>query len=215
MKKLFAAALIISTITGCAALQNEDGQTNKSAVYGGGGALLGAAAGALLGGGKGALIGAAVAGAAGGGYGYYVDKQEADLRKNMKGSGVQIERNGDELKVVMPGAITFATGRAEIQPTFQGTLHQLATSFGQFAQSDLVITGHTDSVGSYEANKALSARRADSVAQYLEANGVGATRVRTVGAGSSLPIASNDNPEGRAKNRRVEIKLVPHQAAQG
>jgi outer membrane protein OmpA-like peptidoglycan-associated protein len=212
MKKLLATALIISTLTGCAAMQNEDGSTNKTAMYGGSGALLGGVAGALLGGknkGKGALIGAAVAGSAAAGYGYYVDKQEAELRNKMKGSGVQIERNGDELKLVMPGSITFATGKSEIQPSFYSTLNQLASNFGQFPQSDLVITGNTDSVGSYETNKTLSARRADSVAQYLEANGVSASRVRTVGAGSSVPVASNDTADGRAQNRRVEIKLVP------
>ena len=217
MKKLLATALIVSSLAGCAAIQNEDGSNKKTAVYGGTGALLGAAAGALLGGknkGKGALIGAAVAGSAAAGYGYYVDKQEAELRDKMKGSGVQIERNGDELKLVMPGSITFATGKAEIQPSFYNTLNQLSSNFGQFSQSDLVITGNTDSVGSYEANKLLSARRADSVAQYLQANGVSASRVRTVGAGSSLPIATNDTAEGRAQNRRVEIKLVPRPGAQ-
>lgn len=127
----------------------------------------------------------------------------------MKDSGVQVEREGDQLKVVMPGSITFATGQAEIQPSFQYTLGQLASSFRQFQDSNLIITGHTDSVGSYDANQVLSARRAESVAQFLRSNGVDSSRLQTIGAGSSSPIAPNDSAEGRAQNRRVEIKLVP------
>ncbi|WP_159316040.1 OmpA family protein, partial [Klebsiella pneumoniae] len=79
--------------------------------------------------------------------------------------------------------------------------------------SDLIVTGHTDSVGSYEANQVLSARRADSVSQFLRSNGVDPSRLQTFGAGSSSPIAPNDTTEGRAQNRRVEIKLVPRSGA--
>jgi outer membrane protein OmpA-like peptidoglycan-associated protein len=127
----------------------------------------------------------------------------------MKGTGVQVERQGDQLNIVMPGSITFATGKAEIQPSFYYTLNQLANSFREYQDSELVITGHTDSVGNYDANQVLSNRRADSVAQYLRSNGIDTTRLQTVGAGSTLPVASNETTEGRAQNRRVEIKLVP------
>ncbi|NMZ71334.1 Outer membrane protein OmpA [Pseudomonas peli] len=212
MKKLLTAALLVATVSGCATVQNEDGTTKKTAKYGAGAALAGAVAGALLGGdnrGKGALVGAAVAGAAGAGYGYYVDKQEAALRESMKGTGVQVERQGDQLNIVMPGSITFATGKAEIQPSFYYTLNQLSNSFREYQDSELVITGHTDSVGNYDANQVLSNRRADSVAQYLRSNGIDSSRLQTVGAGSTLPVASNETTEGRAQNRRVEIKLVP------
>lgn len=213
MKKFVVSAMILATLSGCAAIQNEDGSTKKTATYGGGAALIGAAAGALLGKGKGALIGAAVAGTAGAAYGHYVDNQEAELRKSMSGTGVNVERNGDELKIVMPGSITFATGKSDIQPSFYKTLTQLSASVVQFKDTKLVITGNTDSVGSYETNKTLSSRRADSVAQFLQANGVDSARVQTVGAGSSMPIASNDTADGRAENRRVEIKIVPLQVA--
>lgn len=215
MKSLIAATLIVSTLSGCATLQNEDGSTKKTASYGAGAAVLGAVAGALLGKNnraQGALIGAAVAGTAGAGYGYYADKQEAELREQMKGSGVQVERKGDEIVIVMPGAITFATGKAEIQPNFANTLSQLAGSFRTFPDSDLIVTGHTDSVGGYEANEVLSQRRAQSVAQFLKGNGVQSGRVEVIGAGSSQPVASNDTAEGRAQNRRVEIKLAPRAA---
>ncbi|HGM4992934.1 TPA: OmpA family protein [Pseudomonas aeruginosa] len=212
MKKLLCLAVVSATLSGCASMKNEDGSFNNASTYGGLAALAGGVAGALINHdnpAQGALIGAAVAGSAGAGYGYYVDKQEAELRESMKDSGVQVEREGDQLKVVMPGSITFATGQAEIQPSFQYTLGQLASSFRQFQDSNLIITGHTDSVGSYDANQVLSARRAESVAQFLRSNGVDASRLQTIGAGSSSPIAPNDYPEGRAQNRRVEIKLVP------
>lgn len=213
MKKFVVSAMIFATLSGCAAIQNEDGSTKKTAAYGGGAALIGAAAGALMGKGKGALIGAAVAGTAGAAYGHYVDNQEAELRKSMSGTGVNVERDGDELKIVMPGSISFGTGKSDIQPSFYKTLNQLSASLAQFKDTQLVITGNTDSVGSYDANKILSSHRADSVAQFLQANGVDAARVQTVGAGSSMPIASNDTADGRAQNRRVEIKIVPSQAA--
>lgn len=215
MKQFIAATLIISSLSGCAAIQNEDGTTTNTALYGAGAALAGAVAGALISKdnrGQGALIGAAVAGTAGAGYGYYADKQEAELREQMKGSGVQVERQGNEIVIVMPGAITFATGKAEIQPNFANTLSQLAGSFRTFPDSDLIITGHTDSVGSYEANEVLSMRRAQSVAQFLQGNGVQPERVNVIGAGSNQPVASNDTAEGRAQNRRVEIKLAPRAA---
>ncbi len=216
MKKLVSATLIAAALTGCASMKNDDGSLNKTTSYGGLAALAGGDAGALINHnnpGQGALIGAAIAGSAGAGYGYYVDKQEAELRESMKGSGVEVEREGDQLKLVMPGSITFATGQAEIQPSFQYTLNQLAASFRQFQDSDLIVTGHTDSVGSYETNQLLSARRADSVSQFLRSNGVDPSRLQTFGAGSSSPIAPNNTAEGRAQNRRVEIKLVPRSGA--
>ncbi len=212
MNKLMCMTLASSLLAGCSSMQNENGDLNNAATYGGLAAVAGGLAGALIGHdnrGQAALIGAAVAGTAAAGYGYYVDKQEAELRESMKNSGVQVERNGDELKIVMPGAITFATGQAEIQPTFQYTLNQLAGSFREFQNSDLIITGHTDSVGSYETNQLLSVRRADSVSQYLRSNGIESTRLQTIGAGASSPIAPNDTADGRALNRRVEIKLMP------
>lgn len=210
MNKLVVSTLVVALLSGCAVVQNDDGSIKKSAMYGGGAAILGAAAGAFMGEGKGALIGAAVAGTAAAAYGHYVDTQEAELRTSMAGSGVQVEREGDQLKLVMPGAITFATGKADITPTFYQTLSQLSGNFKQFKDNDLVVTGYTDSVGAAQANQVLSSRRADSVAQYLRSNGVDSSRIRAVGAGSANPVASNATAEGRSQNRRVEIKLIPH-----
>lgn len=104
MKKMLTIALVAAMATGCAQItpKDDDGSTNKTAAYGGIGAIVGALGGALVNHdnrGKGALIGAVAAGAAGAGYGYYADKQEAELRKQMEGSGVQVQRQGDDLKL--------------------------------------------------------------------------------------------------------------------
>jgi outer membrane protein OmpA-like peptidoglycan-associated protein len=214
MKKLIASAIVLATLSGCASLQNEDGSTKKAATYGGGAAVVGAVAGALLGKGKGAAIGAAVAGTAGAAYGNYVDNQEAELRKSMNGTGVEVQRNGDALTLVMPGSITFATGKNDIQPAFYRTLGQLSTSFRNYPNNNLIITGHTDSTGSTDTNMALSNRRADAVAEYLRANGVQGSRINAIGMGSSKPVASNSTADGRAQNRRVEISLLPTANAQ-
>ena len=159
--------------------------------------------------GKGALIGAAAVGAAAAGYGYYADKQEAELRRSMEGTGVQVERQGDNIQLIMPGNITFATDSADIASNFYNPLNNLANSFRQYEQNSIEIIGHTDSTGSHAYNMSLSQRRAQSVANYLFAQGVNSARVSTRGAGPDQPIASNANEAGRSQNRRVEINLRP------
>ena len=188
-------------------------EAGKAGIYGGVGAVTGAVIGAATSSkkdrGKGALIGAAVGGAAGGGYGYYVDTQEAKLRQTLQGTGVQVQRNGDDLKLIMPGNITFASNSADISSSFYPTLNSLVTVFKEFNKNGVDIVGHTDSTGSYELNQNLSNRRAQSVAAYLSGNGVPASRLSSYGAGSSQAIASNSSEAGRAQNRRVEINLRP------
>lgn len=218
----FAAALLAaSLLSGCASQnpydQSAQGDTNKTAVYGGLGALAGAAAGALINHdnrGKGALIGAAVGAAAGGGYGYYADKQEEELRRQMQGTGVQVQRQGDTIQLIMPGNITFATDSDAIAGSFYAPLNNLANSFRQYNQNSIEIVGHTDNTGSHSYNMSLSQRRAQSVASYLIAQGVDGSRLSTRGAGPDQPIASNTTPDGRAQNRRVEVTLRPLPGAQ-
>ncbi|MGP0173892.1 OmpA family protein [Pseudomonas sp. NCHU5208] len=209
---LCSGALLLS---GCAS-QNPYDQSapssNRTATYGGLGALAGAAAGALINHdnrGKGALIGAAVAGAAAAGYGYYADRQEAELRRSMQGTGVEVQRQGDVIQLVMPGNITFATDSAQISSSFYQPLNNLANSFRQYNQNSIEIVGYTDSTGSRSHNMDLSQRRAQSVADYLLAQGVDSSRLSTRGMGPDNPIASNDTPDGRAQNRRVEVTLRP------
>ncbi len=213
--RLLLAASAAILLAGCASQNPYDNQppsSNKTATYGGLGALAGAAAGALINHdnrGKGALIGAAIGGASGAGYGYYADKQEAALRQSMQGTGVEVQRQGDQIKLIMPGNITFATDSAEIVSNFYAPLNNLASSFKQFNQNSIEIVGFTDSTGSRQYNMDLSQRRAQSVVTYLTAQGVDGSRLSTRGAGPDQPIASNATADGRAQNRRVEVNLRP------
>ena len=213
-RNLIAATALMALLAGCTTNPyTGESQAGKAGIYGG----IGAATGAVIGAAtsskkdrtKGALIGAAVGGAAGGGYGYYVDTQEAKLRQTLQGTGVQVQRNGDDLKLIMPGNITFASNSADISSSFYPTLNSLVLVFKEFNKNGVNIVGHTDSTGSQELNQSLSQRRAQSVANYLTANGVAAQRISAYGAGPSQPIASNATEAGRAQNRRVEINLRP------
>ncbi|MBM7060129.1 OmpA family protein [Pseudomonas sp. UL073] len=223
-RRLIVAATAVALLAGCAsqnpydAPQQSSGGVSKTAKYGGLGALAGAVAGAAINHdnrGKGALIGAAVAGAAGAGYGYYADKQEEELRRSMQGTGVEVQRQGDTIQLIMPGNITFATDSANIANSFYSPLNNLANSFKQYNQNSIEVIGYTDSTGSRAHNMDLSQRRAQSVAGYLTAQGVDASRVSTRGMGPDQPIASNATPDGRAQNRRVEVTLRPLPGAQG
>ena len=215
--RLTIAAVLVALLSGCASQNPYDNQSqqssggmSKTAKYGGLGALAGAVAGAAINHdnrGKGALIGAAVGAAAGGGYGYYADKQEEELRRQMQGTGVQVQRQGDTIQLIMPGNITFATDSDAIAGSFYAPLNNLANSFRQYNQNSIEIVGHTDSTGTDAINNPLSLQRAESVKNYLTARGVPASRIETVGRGSREPIASNATAAGQAKNRRVEIFL--------
>ena len=217
--RLTIAAVLVALLSGCASQNPYDNQSqqssggmSKTAKYGGLGALAGAVAGAAINHdnrGKGALIGAAVGAAAGGGYGYYADKQEEELRRQMQGTGVQVQRQGDTIQLIMPGNITFATDSADIASSFYTPLNNLAGSFRQYNQNSIEIVGHTDSTGNHAYNMGLSQRRAQSVANYLMAQGVDASRLSTRGAGPDQPVASNATADGRAQNRRVEVTLRP------
>ncbi|MDM9652570.1 OmpA family protein [Pseudomonas mendocina] len=213
-RNLIAATALMALLAGCTTNPyTGESQAGKAGIYGG----IGAATGAVIGAAtsskkdrtKGALIGAAVGGAAGGGYGYYVDTQEAKLRQTLQGTGVQVQRNGDDLKLIMPGNITFASNSADISSSFYPTLNSLVLVFKEFNKNGVNIVGHTDNTGSLELNQSLSQRRAQSVANYLTANGVPGQRISVYGAGPSQPIASNASEAGRAQNRRVEINLRP------
>lgn len=211
--RLIVATTVLAMLSGCAI----DGM-NKTTTYGGIGVLAGAATGALVGGhknrGKGALIGALVGGAAGTGYGYYADKQEAELRSQLANSGVDIQRQGDQIKLIMPGSVTFSSNSSDIASQFYNPLNQVAASLKQYDQSTVEIVGHTDSVGSRQRNLDLSMLRAQSVGNYLIAQGVNGTRINSRGAGPDQPVASNADEYGRTQNRRVEINLRPMNTAQ-
>ena len=212
---LIALVTSVALISGCASqnpYDNSASSGNRTAKYGTLGALAGAAAGALINHdkrGKGALIGAAVAGAAAAGYGYYADRQEAQLRQSMQGTGVEVQRQGDVIQLIMPGAITFATDSSQIASSFYQPLNNLAGSFKQYNQNNIEVVGHTDNTGSHSYNMSLSQRRAQAVVDYLVAQGVDRSRIVARGVGPDQPVANNATVDGRAQNRRVEVNLTP------
>ena len=139
------------------------------------------------------------------------DTRKATFRAVLRTTGVSVTRAGDNIMLNMPGNITFATGSADINANFYQVLDSVALTIKEFDQTNVSVVGHTDSVGSDQANQLLSERRAQSVAAYLQGRGVAPARLYSQGMGESQPVASNDTPEGRARNRRVEITLTPIQ----
>jgi outer membrane protein OmpA-like peptidoglycan-associated protein len=183
------------------------------------GALAGALGGAVLGyltntsngeqGRKNALIGAGVGALGGAAVGSYMDRQQRDLEGQLSGSGVGVARQGDTLVLRMPSDVTFATNQSDINPRFDATLADVAGVLQRYDQSLVDIVGHTDSSGGDAINQPLSERRAVSVADALIRNGVQRERLYVAGNSSRNPVASNDSPQGRAQNRRVEILIRP------
>jgi outer membrane protein OmpA-like peptidoglycan-associated protein len=209
---ILSVVALTVTLAGCESMQDfatnpEKQKTRQGTAIGAAG---GAAVGLLVGGGwKGALIGAGVGALAGGAVGNYQDKQEAKLRQQMAGTGVEVVRMGDNLTLNMPGNVTFAFDSAKLNPQFDSVLDKLAQTLSEYNKTVIQVAGHTDSTGSHAYNMKLSADRANSVKSYLTGRGVPASRLVTVGAGPDYPIASNATEEGRAANRRVEITIVP------
>jgi outer membrane protein OmpA-like peptidoglycan-associated protein len=155
------------------------------------------------------LQAAGVGAIAGGGVGYYMDSQEAKLRQTLRSTGVSVEREGDNINLIMPGNITFVSAGHDLNSSFYEVLDSVVLVLQEFNKTVIVVTGHTDSVGSTEYNQALSERRATSVANYLLSKAVVAARIETVGFGESTPIADNGTDAGRSLNRRVELSLLP------
>ncbi len=187
-------------------------QISKAAIGGIGGALGGYLLGDLVGGRRDRtekIVGAGIGAVAGAGIGAYMDAQERKLREQTAGSGVDVIREGDNLLLRMPSGITFAYNDASVQPQFQPTLNEVSSVLAQYPKTYIDVLGHTDSDGADAYNQTLSERRAQSVASYLSAHGVQSARIATRGYGETQPIASNATPEGKAANRRVEIKIAP------
>jgi outer membrane protein OmpA-like peptidoglycan-associated protein len=206
MKKVFVAvALSTFIISGCSSTGSN---TQK-------GAGIGAVVGALVGKGTGDhdkkryVWGAALGALAGSAIGSYMDKQEEAFREELADSGVEVYREGDNIRLSIPGNITFPNDSASIVTGFYPVLEDVAKVLNRYEKTQLSIEGHTDSVGDANYNRQLSMQRANSVANYLEAISVNSSRLQTLGLGESQPISSNDNAAGRQENRRVELKVIP------
>ncbi len=208
------ATMVAMTLPSCTTVNpyTGDQQTSKTLQGGVIGALGGAAIGALTGDRKDALKGAAIGGLAGAGIGAYMDTQEAEVRRQLSGSGVGVTRSGDDLILNMPSDITFGSGSAQIQSQFNQTLGSVALVLKKYSKTSISISGHTDSDGSAGSNQSLSVSRAQSVASVLNSNGVAGNRILTNGYGESQPVASNATSAGKAQNRRVELRIVPQES---
>lgn len=211
----FATALLIVTLPLAACTTNpETGnkRISKTVIGGAAGALGGYLLGDLIGGRRDRtekILGAGIGAVAGAGVGYYMDEQEKKLRRQTAGTGVGVTREGDELVLDMPSEVTFATGSANLDPAFRATLDKVALTLTEYEKTYVDVLGHTDSTGSDAFNQTLSEQRSGTVANYLAQKGVQSARLATKGYGESQPRASNTTEEGRAANRRVEIRLVP------
>ena len=183
---------------------------SRTAIGGVGGAALGYLLGGLIGGKTARIVGAGIGGVAGGVIGYQLDQQIRELDEATEGSGVDVTEtpDGTGILVNLPD-ITFAVDSTTISPGLQAALNEVAASLQKYPNSLIDVMGHTDSSGSDAYNLDLSRRRAESVKNYLVLRGVSSARIATIGYGEQYPKATNDTVEGRALNRRVEIRITP------
>ncbi|MGB6976149.1 MAG: OmpA family protein [Gammaproteobacteria bacterium] len=217
LRRLFPVLVLVSgiplfgSLTGCTTVNPYTGeqQISSTAIGTGVGVAGGALVGALAGGQKGALIGAALGGASGAVIGNIMDRQDAELRQQLVGTGVQVNRQGNALQLVMASDVTFRTNSADINSGFYPALNSVAKVFKKYSNTNIVISGYTDDTGGDAYNQQLSEQRAASVGSYLVSHGISPNRVFTQGFGKRNPVASNHTAAGRAKNRRVEITVRP------
>ena len=202
---------VVATTLGCANMTDSQRGTATGA---GIGAATGAVIGGLVGGGKAAAIGAGVGAAVGAGGGYLwnerMERQKRDMEAATAGTGIEVTQTpGNELKLEIPGDLSFDTGKAEVRDELHPVIDRFAATLRANPDTRVRIVGHTDSTGSDAINEPLSLRRAQSVAGQLASRGIDRTRLIAEGLGSRQPVAGNDTAEGRAQNRRIEIVLVP------
>lgn len=204
-------ALIAATLVaaGCASFGKKEG-----------GALIGAGAGAAIGGvignntgstARGAIIGAAVGGAAGAIIGHQMDQQAKEL--SLEIPGATVERVGEGIQVTFASGLLYDFDSDAIRPAAAVNLKNLAESLRKYPNTELLIVGHTDALGSSEYNAALSSRRAEAASGYLSRNGVAGTRMHASGRGETEAMATNDTEAGRQANRRIEVAIFAGAAA--
>ncbi len=206
MKKLLVLTLIAALLT--AAVGCEMSRSKKGAVIGSSaGAIIGAAIGRQSGNTViGAIVGAAIGGAAGAYIGDYMDRQAAEIERDIQGA--KVTRVGEGIKITFDSGILFDVDRATLQPVAVSDLERLATILNKYGDTSILIEGHTDATGTEEYNMDLSRKRAESVAARLASASVDPIRFTLFGYGEIQPVASNDTPDGRQANRRVEIAIM-------
>lgn len=206
MNKRLVAILVGASLLGGCTIDPYTGEqkVSKTAVGAGLGAVLGAAVSGKHDRGKGAAIGAAL----GGGTGYYLDRQEAQLRQTLNNTGVSVSRTADGIKLNMPGAISFPSGQSSLMPSFYTVLESVSKVLKEYGDTSIKVSGHTDSTGGAALNQTLSEQRAESVAAFLATQGIARQRMQVYGYGPRYPVADNTSEAGKAANRRVEIDIL-------
>ncbi len=206
MKKVFVvflALVLVLSFMNCASMKKRDK-----------GAGIGAVAGAVIGGviGKqagntaaGAIIGAVVGGAAGAYIGNYMDNQAEEIERDLEGA--RVERIGEGIKITFDSGILFDINKSDLQSAAKTNLSNLAVILNKYEDTEILVEGHTDATGGADHNLDLSLRRAQSVANYMSGMEVISTRFKMMGYGEDQPVLTNDTPEGRQANRRVEIAI--------
>ena len=205
------SAVSLVSLSACVTDPNTgERHVSRTAIGGVGGAGLGYLLGGLIGGKTARIVGAGIGAAAGGYVGYRMDEQIRELDEATAGTGVDVTQtpNGDGILVNLP-EVTFAVDSATISPAMRAVLDDVAASMIRYPNSLIDVMGHTDSTGSDQYNLELSRRRAESVTNYLVSRGVARARIESIGYGEQYPIADNTTEEGRARNRRVEIRITP------
>ena len=212
---LVVSLMLLSTVfTSCEAVKNTNNTQRGAAIGAIGGAVIGGILGNNLGkggnGAMGAVLGGVIGGVAGGVIGNKMDKQAREIETALPGA--EVERVGEGIKLVLgENSVRFDTNKSTLTATAKANLDKLVPVFKSYADTDIVIYGYTDSTGSAEYNLNLSQQRANSVEKYLESKGLNMSRFKMVGMGIADPIATNDTPEGRSQNRRVEFAITANE----
>lgn len=197
-----AGAFVLAGVPGCSSLNKEQkGAIIGAAAGAAGGAVVGNATGSTA---RGAIIGAVVGGAAGAIIGHKMDQQARELEQNIPGAIV--ERVGEGIQVTFESGLLFDFDSDVVRGSARSNLDELARSLERYDETNLLIVGHTDAVGTDSYNMDLSERRASSAARYLRSRGVD-REIDTAGRGEREPVASNDSDSGRSRNRRVEVAI--------
>jgi outer membrane protein OmpA-like peptidoglycan-associated protein len=201
-------AVTAALLGGCAGMtQTQRGATIGAAAGGAVGAAVGSATGSTA---RGAIIGAAVGGTAGAVIGAQMDRQRAELASELEGA--RVERYGEGLLLTFESGLLFDFDSDVVRGAARQNLTNLANSLRNYPETEVLIVGHTDNVGSAQYNQGLSERRAASARNFLVSQGVPSNRIRTQGMGLREPVASNETEAGRAQNRRVEVAIFASEA---
>ena len=222
MKWIILISVLLILLTACVSNPKDPNRNTKQNAATG--AMIGAVLGGIVGyqkdhsGGalRGAVLGGAGGAALGGATGVYMDKQQSEfdrqLAEEQQAHEVEVQRlENENLKITMSNEVSFDFNASNIKPSFEKTLNKVVEIVKRYKQTNMVIIGHTDSIGTYTYNQHLSENRAAAVGEYMISHGVPSSRIRTEGRGEREPRADNINEAGRQLNRRVELMIVPNQ----